>query len=346
MLFWYLLVLAVTLVNVRVCKNGFFPDYMDKMQSNAIKGLFIMLVFLGHALISVRDCGFSFDHWIDDAAKRIYSELGQLVVAIFLFYSGYGVMRSFLTKGDDYLASYPKRRLLTTLLNFDVAVCFFILLWVFLGKPLNFSRVLLSFIGWEEMGNSNWYIFIILCCYLLFYMVFRLAHTRHLLGSMLITTMLFMGMLALHSVKQSNWYNTILVFPAGIFYALYLKPLERFIQKRYWFSIVFLLTVLLLLHFGHFRLLHGLTFNLKAIIFAMLLVSLSMKVRICNKWLVWCGVSLFPLYIYQRLPMNAIRGWIGDDWVSSNPNLYIGICFAVTVGIAFLYNKFIRIQFK
>ena len=75
-------------------------------------------------------------------------------------------------------------------------------------------------------------------------------------------------------------------------------------------------------------------------------VNCEMKVRIGNKWLLWCGTSLFPLYIYQRLPMNAIRGWVGDSWVSINPNLYIGICFFLTVIIALLYNKYLRIKLK
>ena len=140
MILWYLLILIVSLVNVRLCKKGFFPDYLEKEQSNAIKGVFILLVFLGHALNDIEYCGFPFNRQIDWYAQAFHLEMGQLVVAMFLFYSGYGVMKSLMINGKTYLASYPRKRLLSTLLNFDVAVCCFILLAWIMGQKLAFPE--------------------------------------------------------------------------------------------------------------------------------------------------------------------------------------------------------------
>lgn len=345
MVFWYLLILIVAFVKVRVCKKGFFPDYIGMEQSNAVKGLFILLVFMGHILALIKRCGFNFEQPMDYAAKFFYSEMGQLVVALFLFYSGFGVMKSLQIKGQTYLDSYPKSRLLTTLLNFDIAVCFFLLLGLLTKQPMGVSNILLSFIGWESLGNSNWYIFVILVCYLVFYGVFKAVQSYHLVGALLVTILLFGLMLVLHQVKTNQyWYNTVLVFPAGVFYALFSNQIEQVVQKRYWLVLAILLTAFVVLHTCHFRPLHGLTFNIQAIVFAIFVVILTMKIRLCNKLLVWCGLSLFPLYIYQRLPMNAIRSWAGDAWICANPNLYIAICLALTLGIALLYNKYLRIK--
>ena len=346
MVIWLLLILFVSLWNVRFCNDGFYSDYLGKEQSNAVKGLFIMLVFFRHVITIIKRCGFGFELEVDRMAKLFNEQMGQLVVALFLFYSGYGVMKSLLTKGEYYLETYPKRRLLTTLLNYDVAVCFFLLLGWIIGRPMNFSNILLSFIAWDNLGNSNWYIFVILCCYLVFYLVFKVVRSRYLLGALLITILVFFVMLALHRVKVPYWYTTILVFPVGIFYALFSNRLEEIIQKRYWLSLTVLILAFLLLHLGHFRPLHGLTENFKAIVFALLVVIFTMKVRLCNKWLIWCGISLFPLYIYQRIPMIAIRSGAGDSWVCANPNLYFGICFVVTVGITLLYNNYLQIHFN
>ena len=68
MIFWYLLILIVSLVNIKVCREGFFPDYLGKEQCNAVKGVFILLVFLGHILMYIKRCGFVFDQQIDKAA--------------------------------------------------------------------------------------------------------------------------------------------------------------------------------------------------------------------------------------------------------------------------------------
>lgn len=345
MILWYLLILIISLVSVRICKRGFFHNYLGKEQCNAIKGLFILLVFIGHALIDIKHCGFLFDRKMDLYAWAIHREMGQLVVAMFLFYSGYGVMKSLMVKGNTYLDAYPKKRLLSTLLNFDVAVCCFILLALIIGEKLSFLQIILSFIGWESVGNSNWYIFIILCCYLAFYLVFLVARNRYGLGVVILTLIALGGMMVLYVFKAPHWYNTMLVFPAGVAYALYSEKLEQCIQKRYGLVIALLIVAFLSLHFlMRMHPLHGLTFNIKSIVFALLTVALTMKVQIGNRWLLWCGFSLFPLYIYQRLPMNAIRNLVGDAWVSAYPNLFIGVCFFVTVGIALLYNKYLKID--
>jgi peptidoglycan/LPS O-acetylase OafA/YrhL len=118
------------------------------------------------------------------------------------------------------------------------------------------------------------------------------------------------------------------------------------IQKCYWLVLPGLLAAFLFLHFASLPRWHGVTYNVQAIVFALLIVVLTMKVRIGNKWLVWCGMSLFPLYIYQRLPMSIIRTVAGDPWVCSNANLFIGVCFLLTVGITLLYNRFLKISFQ
>ena len=347
MVFWYLLILLVALIGVRFCKEGYCQDYLGKEQGNAVKGVFIMLVFLGHAIADIKQCGFVPEVWVDKTAYDIWRGMGQLVVAMFLFYSGFGVMRSLMNKGEAYLDTYPKSRLLTTLVNFDIAVCVFVLLALILGRKVAYSQVFPSFIGWDSVGNSNWYIFIILCCYFVFYLVFKMVGARYLAGTLLLGFVLFVGMLVLHEVKGRIWYNTILVFPAGVLYALYAEELEKVIQKRYILSLLVLLIVFLSLRcLCGVHPLHGLTHNMAAIVFSVLVVAITMKVKISNRWLVWCGFSLFPIYIYQRLPMYTVEHFAGDVWVSGHPHLFIAACFTVTAGISVLYNKFLRIKFK
>lgn len=347
MVFWYVLIFGSALVNARYCRQGFYSDYIGKEQGNAIKGVFIMLVFLAHALTEVKHCGFGFERPLDWAAQYFHLAMGQLIVAMFLFYSGYGVMTSLMTKGNGYLTTFPKKRILTTLLNFDVAVCVFLVVGLFLGRPVDWAKLPLSFVAWDNVGNSNWYVFVILCCYMLFYLVFLVTKNRYLPGALLVAAFSLVLMLVLRRVKGvTYWYSTVLVFPAGIFYALYSHSLEKVIQRYYWFVLPGLLVAFLFLHFVPLPLLRGVTFNVQAIIFALLIVVLTMKVRIGNKWLTWCGMSLFPLYIYQRLPMNVIRAVAGEAWICSNANLFFGVCFLLTVGIAWLYNRFLKISFQ
>lgn len=131
------------------------PDYLGREQCESVKGIFILLVFFSHFMGYVRQTGgVAFD-----------MPLGQLIVTLFLFYSGYGVMESIRTKGAAYVREMPKRRILTTLLNFDIAVLAFIGVDLLLGQSLTAKQCLLSLVAWDSVGNSNWYIFVILLCY-------------------------------------------------------------------------------------------------------------------------------------------------------------------------------------
>lgn len=90
-------------------------------------------------------------------------------------------MESIFKKGQAYVESFPRRRLLPTLLNFDVAVAAFLLLNVVLGIKHSKHDIILAFTGWTSLGNSNWYIFVILLCYLCTYIGFYLVYHKRLL---------------------------------------------------------------------------------------------------------------------------------------------------------------------
>ena len=86
------------------------------------------------------------------------AKFGQLIVVMFLFFSGYGVMSAIRNKGAAYVQAMPRHRILTVLVNFDVAVVIFAVLQLLLGRVFPVNRYLLSLVGWEQIGNSNWYI--------------------------------------------------------------------------------------------------------------------------------------------------------------------------------------------
>ena len=133
---------------------------MSHEMTNAIKDIFILLVFISHATPYITESGYDYSGIGDFLFLFINKNVGQWVVAMFLFYSGYGVMESINKKGREYLASFPRKRILCVLANFDVAVLAFFLTNICLGKYFTPQEYLLSFIGWTSVGNSNWYIFV------------------------------------------------------------------------------------------------------------------------------------------------------------------------------------------
>lgn len=173
MILWFVLIGVLALWGIGFRSKGFFDDYIGVQQCNAIKGLFILVVFVRHIYPYIIGSGCDMSGRLDGLGLRLDGMIGQLLVVMFLFYSGYGVMESIKRKGSCYVRDIPKHRVLTTMLNFGVAVAAFVLLNLALGIERTWDEILLAFTGWTSVGNSNWYIFVIVLCYLLTYFAFR-----------------------------------------------------------------------------------------------------------------------------------------------------------------------------
>lgn len=333
MLLFYIIILLLSLYGISFIKSGFNQDYISKEQCNAIKGIFILFVFTRHIWPYLSKFGYDFSAPGDSLFINIDRWMGQLLVVAFLFYSGFGVMESIKSKGEPYIDNMPRKRILNTLLNFDVAVLVFLVIDLILGINLKLNTTLLAFTGWTSIGNSNWYIFIILVCYFCTWIGFKLG--KGWMAYFLLAT----AYIILFNTKSNPvWYNTIFSFAAGLFYSRFKSQIEPFVHQWYWIVLPACILVFFSVHTQNFAF-YGLKDNLTSILFALSIVVVSMKIKVGNKALIWCGTKLFPLYIYQRIPMIFLSKFDGGAFISQHPFVYVWTCFLITIAIAFLYRS-------
>ena len=119
--------------------------WLSKNTTTVLNGFWILVVFFSHANQYISKGGYQYVAFGDCVYRFFFGVVGQLMVAMFLFNSGFGVMESIKAKGLVYVRSMPKRRLLATLLNFDVAVLMFIVMNIILGVSMAPSQVIESF---------------------------------------------------------------------------------------------------------------------------------------------------------------------------------------------------------
>lgn len=332
MLFIYLLFIFILILwGIKIKEND---SYITKERCNSIKGIFILLIVLTHSMGYIDRCGYEYVG-ADRLVSMFRNGIGQMVVVMFLFYSGYGVSLSIRKKGETYVNGMPKRRLLTTLLNFDVAVLAFVVLNLIIAKPMTIRQVLLSLIAWDGVGNSNWYIFDILLCYAMTYVVARFAQIKDQWKWLFAT--LLACMLLLSFFKIAYWYNTILAYPAGFLFAEYESRIVGILRNHY-MPFLFIFASIFVVSFYFLPEARGLSTSLASICFALIVVMLSMRVVVGNTFLNWCGEHLFPLYIYQRIPMIVMYECLGKEFVKNNAILFVLISLAITCGIAYLYK--------
>ena len=332
MLFLYLIfILILILWRIKIKEND---GYISIERCNSIKGIFILLIVLTHSMGYIDSCGYEYGG-VDKLVFLFRKGIGQMVVVMFLFYSGYGVSLSMKKKGDAYVDKMPRHRLLPTLLNFDIAVLAFVVMNLIIAKPMTTSQVLLSMIAWDEVGNSNWYIFVILLCYAMTYVVAKLTPQKDLWKWLLATSLVCV--LVLSVFKRTYWYNTMLAYPAGFLFAEYESRITG-VMRKYYVPILIILASVWVLSFYFMPEARGLSSNLASICFAMMVVMLSMKLEVGNACLSWCGRHLFPLYIYQRIPMILMMEYIGKDFVMAYPILFVVMALVITCGIAHSYK--------
>ena len=338
----YIVLFFFCLIGLRFHKE-YNIDYLAVDRCNAVKGFFLLLVFFSHINQYIIGSGYNPTFWGDMAYFRFTSSIGQLMVVMFLFFSGYGIMESFKKKGGEYVSTMPKKRILTTLLNFDVAVLFFILLNLLLGKIMSLRQILLSILAWDSVGNSNWYIFCILVLFL--YSLFFRSKSVYIYALSPIFILSIITIVVLSYLKAPYWYNTMLCFPFGMLYSVIRKEIDSFAQNHYYKSVAAFIILFLVFRYIPISM-KGLIYNMESIAFAMIIVFVMMKVESDNKWLRWMGQNLFPLYIYQRLSMMAIyEAPGGKDFIGSFQILYIVICFICTLLITSQYHRW-QIKFS
>ncbi len=348
MITFYIGVLFLSLWGIKFKRHGFFADFTSKEQSNSIKGIFILFVFIRHILQYIIQSGYNFSNILEKLFLKIDSQLDQLIVVMFLFYSGFGVMESILHKGFPYIKEMPLKRILPTLLNFDIAVLAFFILNLTLGIEMSPKEVALSFVAWDSLGNSNWYIFDIILCYITTWISFLITAKHKALcirKSNYFSLFIFIVILIILGLtKKIWWYNTLFSFFAGVLFSQKKEVVVPLLKKHYPILCIASTILFFSLHSIHNNT-FGLKFNLESIVFTLSIILFSMKIKINNKALQWLGKNLFPLYIYQRLVMILLYEMDNGIFVKNHPVFYMSICFVSMILIAAFY-KFWQINFQ
>jgi len=322
------LFVILILCSLRIDSNN---NYLSKEKTTVIKGIFIILVFLSHFN--------SYTTYVDKydiAYLNVINYIGQAMVVPFLFYSGYGIMEQINKKGRIYIKKIPIKRILVTLIKFDIAVLLFYVITILFNNQVSLSKLLLSFIGWESLGNSNWYIFTILMLYLFTYISFVLIKNKRI--ALIVNTIivcLYVLILYYFNIKPLYWYDTALCYILGMYYSVFKDKIYGYINFsniRYVISLIFL--ILLCFVFKEYSSYTSINilFNM---LFGILIVMFTMRISIRSKILSWCGSHLFEIYILQRIPMIVFL----QLGLFSNIYLCFMGCVIVTIVIVLVYKK-------
>lgn len=251
-----------------------------------------------------------------------------------------------ISSQGGYAKTMPKRRILVTMLNFDVAVLLFLALDFCLGIQYDLPTVALSFLAVTSVGNSNWYILVVVLLYVASFWAFTFGKSRKGVLSILFSLSALLWFLLSQFSEHAWWFDTLFCFPAGVAFAFYKVRIEEAVSAHWFRSLALCLACFCLLYASialgiNYR---GLVHNLASVAFAFSVVVVTMRLRLGNVVINWLGVNLFPLYIYQRIPMILFANLLGSSFLALHPYLYVAMCLVATLLISLYLWPRIRVR--
>lgn len=337
---YYLLIFLLAACSLSIRKHADFSGALDKGQTATINGIFILVVVVAHLhKFLFAPMGYEVETFFDKLYVYIHSNLDQLIVAPFFFYSGYGITEQ-LGKKAGYLDSFLRKRALTLYLNFLVALLVYILTYRVLCGEVRLFELGTSLIFMHSFGNPTWFLFCTFCCYVSIYWTFRYLNNKHRWALMSgVVALMLCYVVLIHKIRSYWWYSTALVFPFGVFVSLYKLEVERIVSSRWKTCFVAVLVMFCTVFCFRHEIL-CLRFNFLAILFVSLIVLFTMRVHVGNPILCWCGRHVFPIYMYHALWLFIARemgsGFGEVRWMAHAMALVV---FAATILTAKYYNR-------
>lgn len=339
MIILFIILFCVAVYGIKFA--SFHKDYMTPSSTNAIKGIFAVLILYSH----MRGYLTLSDACTGHTYVRVLKYLGQTMTTMYLFYSGYGLMESVRTK-PGYGKNFFRKRILKILLHFDIAVLMYIILQFLLGWQFDGMTYLASLVGWESVGNSNWFIFEILVLYLFFYFglwIKRKVGMKYAsisVGVIILATTIVLSVflwLFLHKQRDGSWWiDNIFTFSLGMGYSLVKDKIDDWMRNGKVYFPTFIVLTMILVGWRH---VYGVDMlGVCTCLFALWAVMLTMKVKLDNRVLQWLGTVSFSVYILQRIPMILLTAF----GINSNIALFVSITIPSAFLLAYLYTGFLK----
>ncbi|WP_225046843.1 hypothetical protein [Lacticaseibacillus kribbianus] len=328
---------ALFVLSWRWAPNTLARDYIDHRTTMTINGFFLFLVFFSH-----------FSSYLP-AQTQLFHLSGiwlhiqrQVIVTPFLFFSGYGIMTQLIRRGHQYVDSFPVKRFFFVWFRFFVAVSLFWLVSLVMHVDYPLRKVALAYTGLVSIGNSNWYIFVVLVLYIVTYVAFKLFGKRQTLA-LVVTGLLILAyvVVAYRRRMVPAFYNTIFCYYAGMLYAVHKDRITRWVAgswPRYLLTGLLLAAAFCATYLLVSRTIFGwrvLWYELMSVSFALGVTWFAMRVRVVNPLLAYMGGgAMFSLYMLQRLPM-IVGSRLG---LQANPIPYFLLVVVATFAISWVFE--------
>ena len=302
-------------------------NYLCKENTDSIKAVCAIIVMIHH-ISNELEYGFAF---------LPFQMAGYLMVALFFFYSGFGLCFSLL-RDDKYINKFLYNRLNKLFVPFGIATLVYVCFYLFVVGEFNPIRLLSQFLFDEPVVKNSWFILVLIYLYFIFWLCFKIFGKRKLSWSIWIIVLLIWSF----CVFVPYWAPTIVCFAIGFMIAYYKKVVDRLIKKyNVSISICSFAFVIALSIFKHKTGMLEDMFNMfSAIFFVLFVLSISTRIQIHNRILSFFSTISLEIYLYHGLVMLALNK---IEFIYSRPIIYFLLTVIISIFTSWMMAKMKRV---
>ena len=364
-LFYFLLGLLVFFGARSTGRGEWNEEYTSLKQTKILQGFAALGIALHH--MSQKTCAPWHPAVYTVHGLDVFIPVGYILVGIFLFCSGLGLYRSYKSK-PGYLKGFCRRRILPIIIAYYLSEFIYTGVRLLMGEKMDLIKILWNLSGLHMANTNSWYLVVIPFFYLAFWAAFRFCKKEGLAIFLVFLFSLGYTVFGANIDQQSDWwmqgewwYNSILLFPLGLLFGKYEKPVTRFFRKGYWLWLLLSFAGSLLLlwqsewlnnnAWGYYgagamkvphRLMSAGMQWLVCIVFVGFCFLLMMKVKLGNKALAGMGKITLEFYLMHGMFVEMF-GYSFLDVAKSlvyikKVPLYIAAVLACSIPAALLFR--------
>lgn len=316
-------------------KREDFDNFLSVETTNCLRGILAVIIVVVHLTMRTNILTFS-------PIRVVVGSLGYLAVAVFFFLSGYGLTISAQKKGDGYLESFLRKRILPYYLNYLILVIIYALLqFVVLGQELQPIDILTSLFWGGTIVGFGWYLQALLLFYIVYFLVFRFIKW----GGVWPKYILYNIFLAIYCIvaslieSGSTWYESTFAISLGMLFAYKRDSVISILRNYYYPSLVLSFLIFFGLYAGYiFSSIQAISIFLKmlsAVAFSVFTAIVIFKLPINFEIFRHIGKYSYEIYVVQAIPMLLFHSeiiYISNDW------LYCFSCIATILILSIVFH--------
>lgn len=319
----YICIILIIVYKIKFFKlNEYNQNSLSLENSNSVKGLAAIAVVLHHIVQRLHN----------PQSLVLFLHIGYLSVSIFFFYSGYGLMRSYITK-KNYLNNFWTIRISKVVIPFILSNILFIIRDIVCrGTKFSLYDILTYTLGIRLIDGFKWYIIALIILYSGFYFVFKYLDTKKAIVGIFLLITCFN--LACRLIGTGIWwYNSTYCFFIGIIFGAYCEPLFNVLRKKHIIITlstisIFITTFILNISKGNI-----VTAIVSSSFFVLVCICLLMKIQLYNNVLNFLGSISYEIYLIHKIPLDAF-----DKIRNGHAFIYLTLCIITSILMAYAFN--------